>query len=89
MKKKTLRFQLSLLISNLAMHMQKLLGMNASYFPGKLAIKLCPDFLGQIEKPETIICVTGTNGKTTVCNMILDVLTDHGYDVLKDRKSVV
>ncbi len=85
MKKKTLRFQLSLLISNLAMHMQKLLGMNASYFPGKLAIKLCPDFLGQIEKPETIICVTGTNGKTTVCNMILDVLTDHGYDVLNNK----
>ncbi len=85
MKKKTLRFRAALLISRLAMHMQKLLGMNASYFPGKLAIKLCPDFLGQIEKPKNIICVTGTNGKTTVCNMILDILTDNGYDVLNNK----
>lgn len=59
--------------------------MNASYFPGKLAIKLCPDFLGRIEKPETIISVTGTNGKTTVCNMIIDALEKNGYDVLSNR----
>lgn len=85
MKKKTLRFRAALLISSLAMRTQKLFGMNASYFPGKLAIKLCPDFLGQIEKPDTIITVTGTNGKTTVCNMILDVLTDNGYDVLNNK----
>lgn len=85
MKKKTLRFRIALLISSLAMRTQKLFGMNASYFPGKLAIKLCPDFLGQIDKPDTIICVTGTNGKTTVCNMILDILTDHGYDILNNK----
>lgn len=85
MKKKTLRFRLALLISSLAMRTQKLFGMNASYFPGKLAIKLCPDFLGQIDKPDTIICVTGTNGKTTVCNMILDILTDNGYDILDNK----
>lgn len=85
MKKKTLRFQLTLLLSSLAMRIQKLLGMNASYFPGKLAIKLCPNFLGQIEKPETIICVTGTNGKTTVCNIIIDILNDNGYDILDNK----
>jgi len=85
MKKKTLRFRVALLVSSFAMRTQKLLGMNASYFPGKLAIKLCPDFLGQIDKPDTIISVTGTNGKTTVCNMILDILTDNGYDVLNNK----
>lgn len=83
--KKNFRFALTLFLSKAAMWTQKLLGMNASYFPGKLAIKLCPDFLGRIQKPETIITVTGTNGKTTVCNMILDVLTDNGYDVLANR----
>lgn len=85
MKKKTLRFQASLLIGSLAMRIQKRFGMNASYFPGKLAIKFCPDFLDQIDKPDTIICVTGTNGKTTVCNMILDILADNGYDVLNNK----
>lgn len=85
MKKKTLKFRFVLLLSKTAMRLQKILGMNASYFPGKLAIKLCPDFLGQIDKPETIITVTGTNGKTTVCNIILDILTDNGYDVLNNK----
>ena len=83
--KKNLRFLSALLIGKTAMFTQKLFGMNASYFPGKLAIKLCPDFLGRIDKPETIISVTGTNGKTTVCNMILDVLTANGYDVLNNH----
>lgn len=83
--KKNLRFALAIFLSKAAMVTQKLLGMNASYFPGKLAIKICPDFLGHMDKPETIICVTGTNGKTTVCNLIIDVLTDNGYDVLNNR----
>lgn len=59
--------------------------MNASCFPGKLAIKICPDFLGRIEKPATIITVTGTNGKTTVCNMLLEILEKNGYDVLNNK----
>lgn len=83
--KKNLRFLSSLLLSKTAMFTQKLFGMNASYFPGKLAIKLCPDFLGRIDKPETIISVTGTNGKTTVCNMIIDALIENGCDVLHNR----
>lgn len=83
--KKNFRFLIALWISKAAMLLQKLLGMNASYFPGKLAIKLCPDFLGRIDKPETIITVTGTNGKTTCCNMLLDVLTENGYDVLNNK----
>lgn len=82
---KNLRFLIALWISKAAMFLQKLLGMNASYFPGKLAIKLCPDFLGRIDKPETIITVTGTNGKTTCCNMLLDILTENGYDVLNNK----
>lgn len=83
--KKNLRFLSALLIGKTAMFTQKLFGMNASYFPGKLAIKLCPDFLGRIDKPKTIVSVTGTNGKTTVCNMILDVLAANGYDVLNNH----
>ena len=83
--KKNFRFFIALWISKAAMLLQKLLGMNASYFPGKLAIKLCPDFLGRIDKPETIITVTGTNGKTTCCNMLLDILTENGYEVLNNK----
>ena len=31
--------------------------------------------------PETVICVTGTNGKTTVSNLLNSVLTKNGYDI--------
>ena len=43
--KKNPRFYIALWVSKAVMLLQRLLGMNASYFPGKLAIKLCPDFL--------------------------------------------
>ena len=83
--KKTLKFRFALLLGKLAMLAQKILGMNASYFPGKLALKLCPDFCGRIDKPEKIIAVTGTNGKTTCCNLALSALEENGYDVLNNR----
>ena len=63
----------------------KILKLNGSHFPGNVAIKLCPDFLGKIGKPKTIITVTGTNGKTTTCNLIIDVLEKNGYKVLNNR----
>ena len=58
---------------------------NGTDFPGSLAVKLCPDFLKYIGKPEHIIAVTGTNGKTTVANMLNDVLTAEGKTVLSNR----
>ena len=51
----------------------KLFHLKATHFPGQLAKKLCPDFLSRIEKPDQIIAVTGTNGKTTVANLIADL----------------
>lgn len=79
------RFYTALYVSKLAVHALKLLRRNASYMPGKIAIKICPDFLEQIDKPKKIIAVTGTNGKTTVCNMINDILIENGFNVLNNR----
>ena len=83
--KKTVRFYIALWGAKIGTNILKKLGRNASYFPGKFAISVCPDFMGRIEKPKTIIAVTGTNGKTTVCNLIEDVLKDNGYDFIDNR----
>jgi len=46
---------------------------------------VCPGYLAQVPKPALTICVTGTNGKTTVTNMIADVLIHAGYRVSTNR----
>ena len=78
---KKLRFFLAMLIAKSAIIALKVLGRNASYLPGMLAIKVCPDFIGQLKPPATVIAVTGTNGKTTVSNLITSILRNNGYSV--------
>ncbi|MBE6853679.1 MAG: DUF1727 domain-containing protein [Ruminococcus sp.] len=80
MAKKTLRFFFALFCGKATIKILKLLKKRATNFPGSVVLTLCPDFLKYLEKPEKIIAITGTNGKTTVSNMILDILTDNGYD---------
>jgi UDP-N-acetylmuramyl tripeptide synthase len=79
------RFIFTLWLSKGARVALKLLRRNATYFPGYLALKLCPDFLRYIGKPEKIIAVTGSNGKTTVSNLLKDILTDKGFRVLNNQ----
>ncbi len=55
-----------------------LIGKNA-FYPGKFVYNICPDFLGMIELPKKIIAVTGTNGKTTVTNLLADCFKQLGY----------
>ena len=79
------KFYVALYVAKCIQFLLKLLGRNATHLPGKIAIKICPDFLGKIKKPEKIIGVTGTNGKTTVSNLIIDSLEKNGYKVLNNK----
>lgn len=76
--KRPFRFYAAILITRFSRWVLKKLGRNATQVPGNIALKLCPDFLKYLEKPEFVIGVTGTNGKTTVANLIGDVLRHHG-----------
>lgn len=49
--------------------------------PGVVAYRLCPDFLSRISKPELVICITGTNGKTTTSTLVYEMLERQGYKV--------
>ena len=83
--KRGLKFYIALWGAKVGTVLLKLLGRNATFFPGKFALKVCPDFIKKIDKPKTIIAVTGTNGKTTVCNMIEDVLRDNNYTFIDNK----
>ena len=83
--KRSWRFFPALWAAKLTTVILKLFRRNATHLPGLVALKLCPTFLGCVEKPKTIIAVTGTNGKTTVCNLLDDILPDCGIVPLNNR----
>ena len=76
-----IRFYLALYAAKGAQLAMKLLGRNATFLPGKLAIKLCPHFLAHLNPPKTVVAVTGTNGKTTVSNLLTSILRKNGFTV--------
>ena len=78
---KKLRFLIALWAAKLCLFLLRLLKRNATCTPGKVAIAIDKNFLGGLQLPKTIIAVTGTNGKTTVSNLLTDILTKNGYRV--------
>ena len=80
-----LRYFIALWASKSAYLLLKLLKRNATMFPGFLALKICPDYLAQTKKSPNVLCVTGTNGKTTTTNMVADILSESGYKVVSNR----
>ncbi len=63
----------------------KLFRKSGTQLTGTVALKIDKDFLKNTRKPDHLIAVTGTNGKTTTCNMIADVLELLGNKVLTNR----
>ncbi len=78
---KKLRFLIALWGGKLALWLWKLTGHTRDDKPGMVSMRFCPDFLEMVKKPELTICVTGTNGKTTISNMLADSLRALGYTV--------
>lgn len=78
---KKIRFYIAMLAGKLTLFGLKLLGRNATYLPGKIALAIDKDFIGGLTPPKTVIAITGTNGKTTVSNLINEMLTKNGFTV--------
>lgn len=56
-----------------------------SFYGGKVALKIYPELFESLQMPEKIICVTGTNGKTSVTNMIIDVLEQNNIKLVSNK----
>ena len=54
--------------------------------PGKLGLKIDNQILRKLKFDGPVILVTGTNGKTSVANMIADLMSYGGYKVISNRK---
>ncbi|WP_085830881.1 MurT ligase domain-containing protein [Collinsella vaginalis] len=53
--------------------------------PGVVAEAIDRTFLADMPKPARIAFVSGTNGKTTTCNLLADLLLDNGVDLVTNR----
>ena len=81
MKKKKCSFVFALLAARFAILGLKILKRNGTHYPGYLALKYCPEFLSHLAQPKKLIAITGTNGKTTSSNLILDVYTQTNLSI--------
>ncbi len=55
-------------------------------FPGTLGLKMDKNFIQKFHMPDTVILVTGTNGKTTTQNLIAESLRASGLKVINNRR---
>ena len=71
---------LAIIICKLTKKICKYFGRGSS-FPGKLALKICPDILSRVELPDRIVAVTGSNGKTSTVEMIHGIIENAGLSL--------
>ena len=63
----------------------RVLGRQGTHLPGLIARRLHPGILGAIRRPARVVVVTGTNGKTTVSNLLTEALLGEGMRVASNR----
>ena len=80
-----IRYLIALWASKTVYLLLRLLKRNATMYPGFIALKICPDYLARTKKSPNVLCVTGTNGKTTTTNMVADILSQSGMRVVSNR----
>ncbi len=76
---------LSVLACKLTRGLLRLLRRGGTALPGKAALKICPTVLETLSRDIKTIVVTGTNGKTTTCGMLTEILRAQGLSCLSNR----
>ena len=68
---------LAVIICKILYFIGKQIGRGSS-LPGKVVLRIFPDILQRMKLPGTIIAVTGSNGKTTTTELIVQILKANG-----------
>ena len=76
---------LSILTAKILIFMGKILG-RGSVLPGSVALKLDKNILSKLKMPKTVISVTGSSGKGSTCNLIVDIARKQGKSVVFNDK---
>lgn len=79
------RVLLTIWVVKLAIVAMRLLGRQGTHLPGIIARKLHQGIIGAIRHPARVVVVTGTNGKTTVSNLLAEALIHEGMRVASNR----
>jgi Zn ribbon nucleic-acid-binding protein len=80
-----MRLLLTIWAAKLAGVALRVLGRQGTHLPGLIARTLYPGILGAIRRPTRVVAVTGTNGKTTVSNLLTEALLGEGLRVASNR----
>jgi len=79
------RVMLSVLACKLTRGLLRIMRRGGTALPGKAALKICPNALETLSRGMKTIIVTGTNGKTTTCGILTEILRAQGLSCLSNR----
>lgn len=81
-----IRFLIAVVIGKISAVLLQKLFKRGTNTPGIIMLKICPDSLSYFQMPETTICVTGTNGKTSTSNLLTHIIRNSGKTVVNNSK---
>ncbi|NLL63210.1 MAG: DUF1727 domain-containing protein [Ruminococcaceae bacterium] len=81
-----LRFLMAIIVGKISAFLLQKIFKRGTNTPGAIMLKICPDTLSYFIMPETIICITGTNGKTGTSNLLTHIIQNSGKTVVNNSK---
>ena len=75
---------ITILLCKVLIFLLRLCGLKANNLPGNVSMKLYKNILLDMKMPETVIFITGTNGKTVSSNTLTHVFRENGKKVVNN-----